>query len=100
MAMPPTKKRKFGPGKSAVIAADRAATKAQKAPGEEYKAKRAARKASDAERSATSFAGIRRAKQEAAKAKRQDRLSKMKNITAQAKERRKSRSPMPTMGGR
>ena len=100
MAAPKPTKRKFSPGKTAAIEKSREATKAQTAPGTEYKAERAAKKAAAAERGATSFAGIRKAKRDARKAERQGRLEKMKNISAQAKERRKSRSRMPTMGGR
>jgi len=103
MAAPKATKRKFGPGKTAAIAASRAATKAQTAPGTEYKAERAAKKAAGGGISAGAIWGggaARKAAAEEKKRKNKERLAKMKALTAEAKRKRQARSAMPTFGAR
>jgi hypothetical protein len=92
----PTKGERLSTNKTAAIEADRARTAAQTAPGTDYKAKKAAQKAAGG----GAYYGRKKESREEKAAKRKKRLAKMASMTAEARERRKARSPMPTMGGR
>jgi len=84
-----TKMAKSTTDKTGAIQASRDRTKAQTAPGTDYKAKKAAQKGKGG--------GYVAAKSgESAEEKRKTRLAKMREITTKARELRKSRSSMIT----
>jgi len=88
---------KITQGRTAAIAASREATKAQTAPGTEYKAARAAGKAAGG---GYWGGGAARAK-EAKKKKEKEASEKRMGMIASMRERLKAgRSKMPTFGGR
>lgn len=88
MAAPAPKKKTFGPGKTAAIQASRERTKAQTAPGVDYKKDKA-------EKESKSYGGYYGGAKESEadkKQKRKDRLAKMREMTAKIRSSRQAMS--------